>query len=136
MSAPVLSGGEAWYLRSAMAPELKMWIVVRSDLDMSTGKACAQAGHAVGRLHLIANDRDPEKFSAYISDAAAKITVRADSEHMLLRVEREAVAANLPACLVRDAGRSELPPGTATACAFGPAYHEELPSFLRRLRVL
>jgi PTH2 family peptidyl-tRNA hydrolase len=116
--------------------ELKMWLAVRTDLDMSLGKACAQAGHAFGHLHLVAQQQKPDVFGNYLGDATPKITVRADSEAALRRVHEEAKAAGIPSYIVHDAGRSELEPNTATVCAFGPAYHDELPSFLKRLRLL
>jgi PTH2 family peptidyl-tRNA hydrolase len=116
--------------------ELKMWLAVRTDLGMSIGKACAQAGHAFGHLHLVAQKQQPEIFSKYLEDATPKITVRADSETALRRVHEEARQAGIPTYIIHDAGRSELEPNTATVCAFGPAYHDELPAFLKRLRLL
>jgi PTH2 family peptidyl-tRNA hydrolase len=116
--------------------ELKMWLAVRTDLDMSLGKACAQAGHAFGHLHLLAQQQKPVVFKNYLENATPKITVRVDGESALLRVHNEAQAAGITSYIVHDAGRSELEPNTATVCAFGPAYHDELPSFLKRLRLL
>ena len=34
-------------------PELKMWLAVRTDLELSPGKLAVQAMHAAGWLHLI-----------------------------------------------------------------------------------
>lgn len=116
--------------------ELKMWLAVRTDLNMSLGKACAQAGHAYGHLHLIAQQQAPSLFVQYLEDATPKITVRVDGETALRRVQDEAKAADIPSYIVHDAGRSELEPNTATVCAFGPAYHDELPPFLKRMRLL
>lgn len=78
----------------------------------------------------------PALLQAYLEDATAKIVVAVTSEEALERVEREAAAASIPHQSVRDAGRSEIEPGTKTGCLFGPAYRDELPSYLRRLRTL
>jgi len=116
--------------------ELKMWLAVRTDIDMSLGKACAQAGHAYGHLHLIAQQLQPDLFADYLNHATPKITVRVENEIALRRVYEESKTAGISSYIVHDAGRSELEPNTATVCAFGPAYHDELPPFLKRLRLL
>ena len=114
--------------------KLKMWLAVRRDVTMSLGKAMAQSGHAFGRLYLSASREAPEAFAEYLAENETKITVRAKSEAGLLRVEREARAAGIPCQLVRDAGHTELPPNTATVCAFGPARYRDLPKYLQELR--
>lgn len=122
---------------AAAAPrELKMWLAVRTDLDLSIGKACTQAGHAYQEATIAAVAAGPERFEAYRAQSMPKISVRADGEAMLRRVAEEAGKAGLPHFLVTDEGRSEIPAGTVTMCAFGPAYRDELPGFLKRLRML
>jgi PTH2 family peptidyl-tRNA hydrolase len=116
--------------------ELKMWLAVRTDLPLSRGKLAGQAMHASGWLHLIVQAQNPALMEAYIADNTPKITVRADNAAALDRVEREAREAGIPYYTVADAGRSEIPPGTRTVCIFGPAYRDELPPYLRRLRQL
>ena len=81
--------------------------------------------------------RDLSQFMRWYEQAGTpKIAVRVDSERELLRVEREARAAGIGACLVVDAGLTELAPSTPTVCVFGPAYRDELPPFLKRLQLL
>lgn len=116
--------------------ELKMWLVVRTDLGMSPGKLAVQAMHAAATLHLELADFDPERLTAYLKEATPKICVKVSSLAELNRVAEEARKAVIPYCTIRDAGRSEVDPGTKTVCLFGPAYREELPPFLKRLQVL
>ena len=118
------------------ARELKMWLAVRTDLPVSVGKLLGQAMHAAGWLHLRVASEKPALLQEYLEDATPKIVVAVTSEDALERVEREAAAAGIPHQSVRDAGRSEIEPGTKTVCLFGPAYRDELPSYLRRLRTL
>lgn len=116
--------------------ELKMWLAVRTDLPLSRGKLATQSGHAYQWLTVRAMQQIPEVFQKYLRMATPKITVRVDGEGALHRVAEEAKKAGIPFYLVHDAGRSEVEPGTATVCAFGPAYREDLPSFLKRLQLL
>ncbi|RYD64973.1 MAG: aminoacyl-tRNA hydrolase [Verrucomicrobiaceae bacterium] len=116
--------------------ELKMWLVIRTDLTLTQGKFGAQVGHAFGRLYLHAARTVPALLSTYLADNEPKITVRVSSEAEMLRVEQEAQGAGIPCQLIRDAGRSEIEAGTITVCAFGPALRSGLPSFLKRLQLL
>lgn len=116
--------------------ELKMWLAVRTDIQMSKGKIAAQAMHASGWLHLIVANDKPALMRTYLDDHTPKIAVRVDSAAALDRVAEEAQAAGIPCYTVADAGRSEVEPGTRTVCIFGPAYRDELPAFLKRLRKL
>lgn len=116
--------------------ELKMWLAVRADLSLSPGKMAVQAAHAAGHLHLIVQHGHPDLLAAYLRDATPKIAVRVESEAALKRVALEASKAGIPCYTVADAGRSEIDSGTETVCMFGPAYRDELPSFLRRLQIL
>lgn len=113
-----------------------MWLAVRSDLALSHGKLATQAGHAFQHLTIVALERIPAVMAAYLAAATPKITVRADNEAALRRIEAEAMRAGVPAYLVCDAGRTEIEPGTPTVVAFGPAYREDLPPYLKRLRLL
>lgn len=117
-------------------PELKMWLAVRSDLPLSRGKLAVQAMHAAGWLHLIVAQDKPDLMRAYIEGATPKVAVSVDSGAALDRVEHEAKAAGIPCFVVADAGRTEIASGTRTVCMFGPAYRDDLPDYLRRLRLL
>ena len=116
--------------------ELKMWLAVRCDLDLSGGKLATQAGHAYQWLTIYAMQKAPEMLRDYLHMASPKIAVRVDSERELQRVQSEAEKADIPFYTVHDAGRTELEPGTATVVAFGPAYRDDLPPFLKRLQLL
>jgi len=116
--------------------ELKMWLAVRCDLDLSRGKLVTQAGHAYQWLTIRAMQETPGALRDYLNMASPKIAVRVDSERELQRVQSEAEKADIPFYTVHDAGRTEHEPGTETVVAFGPAYRDELPPFLKRLQLL
>ena len=101
----------------------KMVIVVRRDLDMGRGKACAQSAHAALGVYKRARRTDPDLVKAWEKLAAsAKVVLRADSEGELASLAAAATAAGLPSKTIADAGRTQVAPGTVTALAvLGPA---------------
>jgi PTH2 family peptidyl-tRNA hydrolase len=113
-----------------------MWLAVRQDIEISPGKLATQAGHAYQWHAVRALQQAPEVMRAYLETDTPKITVKARDEAMLRRVLAEAEAAGLVAVLITDAGRTEFAGPTPTVVAFGPAYRDELPPFLKRLQLL
>ena len=116
--------------------ELKIWFAIRSDLSMSSGKIAIQCAHAaVGlvKLHMAA-ESSWSRFEEYEAHNSPKIAVRIGSEKELDRVVEEC-KYRLLSYVVRDAGRSEVEPGTPTVVAFGPTYRSKLPPFLKRLQL-
>ena len=97
---------------------MKQAIVARSDLGMSTGKLAAQVAHA----SLSAYERaGTDAVAEWKRGGATKVVLRAGDERTLFELKETAEAAGLPAAIVRDAGHTQLEPGTVTALAIGPA---------------
>lgn len=101
--------------------EFKQVIVMRTDLKIGRGKMAAQAGHAavlgaenVRKLKL-------RWLNQWFASGQAKIVVRTPSLQGLLLVRSKAEALNLPVAEVDDSGLTQLPPGTKTCLAIGPA---------------
>jgi peptidyl-tRNA hydrolase len=79
---------------------MRIKVVYRKNLKMSPGKLAAQTGHAVLGLN-----------GAY---ASMSIVVLEASDKKF----QETKAAHPEACVVRDAGRTEVAPGTETVLAY------------------
>lgn len=112
-----------------------MWLAIRTDLGMSPGKIAVQAAHAASHLQMKAQYKSYALLMDYLRGPTTKVAVRVDSELALRRVASEAEAAGVLWYVVRDAGRSEVAPGSLTVCAFGPAYRAYLPAYLKRLQL-
>jgi PTH2 family peptidyl-tRNA hydrolase len=97
---------------------MKQAIVARKDLGMGEGKLAAQVAHASLMAY---EDADAKTQSAWKGEGQKKVVLRADSESQLFELAEKANAEGLPHAIVRDAGHTQLEPGTASALAIGPA---------------
>jgi peptidyl-tRNA hydrolase, PTH2 family len=97
----------------------KLALVVRADLGMGRGKIAAQVAHAAVAA-VLASSRSRD-FAAWLEEGQPKVVLKVASAEQLLEVARRADAAGLPVELIRDAGRTQVEPGTPTCCAVGPA---------------
>lgn len=116
-----------------MTEELKIWIVVRQDLDMPVGKMIAQGGHAVDWALASAPDDIVSKYRAQMTP---KITVKVKNLYALDRAFNEAKEAGLPCAYIIDEGRTVFPEPTPTCIGIGPCYRAELPKFVQRFQMM
>jgi peptidyl-tRNA hydrolase, PTH2 family len=98
---------------------VKLVLVVRTDLDMGRGKIAAQVAHAAVAATLAA--QGGADFAAWLDEGQPKVVLKVASAEQLAGIATQALAAGLPVEVIRDAGRTQLAPGTVTCCAIGPA---------------
>mmetsp|Transcript_25682 Transcript_25682/g.40252 ORF Transcript_25682/g.40252 Transcript_25682/m.40252 type:complete len:164 (-) Transcript_25682:36-527(-) len=101
--------------------ELKMVLLVRSDLGMSPGKVAAQCAHATLGAYRTASEGDVLTLQQWELSGEAVIVLKVESEEQLLELELNARGSNLVTHLTQDAGRTEVSSGTTTVAAIGPA---------------
>lgn len=118
----------------APAPEaLKMVLVVREDLGMSKGKVAAQCAHAALGGARRADEKATERWA---ENGETVVVVAAPDAGFLRRARDAAARAGLPHCLVADAGRTEVAPGTETVLAVGPGEVSRVDAITGQLRLL
>lgn len=102
---------------------MKQAIVVRTDIGMSGGKLAAQVAHASLSAYenAVAEARD-----AWKRGGQKKVVLRVDDERTLFELKEEADRAGVPNAIIRDAGHTQLEPGTVTALAIGPGAEAEI----------
>ncbi|SFR37013.1 peptidyl-tRNA hydrolase Pth2 [Halogeometricum limi] len=96
---------------------MKQAIVARADLGMGRGKLAAQVAHASLSAY---EDADRKARSEWKGSGQKKIVLKANGEDALFRLADEAERQGLPHAIVRDAGHTQLEPGTVTCLAVGP----------------
>lgn len=114
---------------------MKQVIVIRKELKMSRGKACAQVAHASVGACEIAMEKFKEWYEEWKRKGQKKVVVYVESEEDLINVYNHAKSQKLPCFIVADAGLTELPPGTKTAVAIGPAPDEKVDRITGRLKL-
>lgn len=115
---------------------MKQVIVVRSDLKIGKGKLSAHVAHASLEGYKIAKARDEEVVREWEAEGQKKIVVKAESEAEILELYEQAKRARVPCSLIRDAGLTQIPPGTITALAVGPWHEEEVDRLTGHLKLL
>ena len=97
---------------------MKQAIVIRTDLQMSTGKLAVQACHASVAAVLCAK---ADVLGRWDTDGQTKIALAVQSLAELENLKRQCEDMEIIHALIADAGRTELEVGTVTALAIGPA---------------
>jgi peptidyl-tRNA hydrolase, PTH2 family len=108
------TGESGIYRISAM----KQAIVIRTDLQMSTGKLAVQACHASVAAVLCAG---ADVLKRWENDGQTKIALAVHSLSELETLKTQCETMEIIHALISDAGRTELAEGTVTALAIGPA---------------
>ncbi len=105
---------------------IKQVILVRKDLKMGVGKVAAQASHASLSSYLEVNRLYPAVAEKWLSEGQTKIVLKVNDEKEAEEVKRKLREAKIPFKAVKDAGQTQVPPGTETAIGVGPYYEKEI----------
>jgi peptidyl-tRNA hydrolase, PTH2 family len=131
--------------------QVKQFIIIRTDLEMSVGKTAAQASHASMKIFfdkfMIQGKHYPEEnveYKVILTKEEAiwkdglftKIVKKVKNESQLLKVYEEAKAAGLNVSLIKDAALTELKEPAYTAIAIGPNYVDRIEPIIKRLQNL
>lgn len=97
----------------------KLVLVVRTDLKMGKGKIIAQCAHAAVEAYKSAR-KYPHILKNWEYSGQMKITVKVNNEDELMEIARNAEAAGLLTKIIKDAGHTQVAPGSRTVCGVGP----------------
>lgn len=113
-----------------------MWkqvIVVRKDLRMSQGKLAAQAAHASLEAYKATPFEGQLEWEAW---GSKKVILKVSSLKALIEIQKKAKKAELPYALIKDAGKTEVKPGTVTAIGIGPWSEDDIDKVTGDLQML
>ena len=101
--------------------EMKMVLVIRTDLGMTKGKIAAQCCHACLSAFQHASTSNPDYVKEWTYSGQAKVTLKCDGgEQELLALQSDARRRGLTAMSICDAGRTQIAAGSRTVLAIGP----------------
>ncbi len=123
-------------LSSSKTYEYKMVMVIRTDLKMSKGKMIVQACHAAVESSEVTKRENRELWKKWKNGNSKKVALRAESLEELLELHNKAFQLKVPCALIKDAGLTELPPGTTTALGIGPDKSEIMDKITGHLQLI
>lgn len=118
----------------------KQVIIVRKDIEMSSGKMAGQVAHAsCSVLQHIKKGKDEHDrvYNNWYKGGLdqKKIILQVKSLTKLENIMKKADSLGISYYPVRDAGYTELPPNTLTCIAFPPMKDEEIDPLTKKLRL-
>ena len=108
--------------------------LIRKDLNMGKGKIAAQVGHASLGLFLKVSKTNPKIAEFWSQQNFPKkfyFVLNEDDMDEKLFISKE---LNLNIKKIRDAGRTQIPSGSATVAAIGPITEDIIPSIVGTLK--
>ncbi len=114
----------------------KMAIVVRDDLKLSKGKLSVQVAHAAVSCAIKSEKNKSKYFSEWFSEGQKKVVLKTEDLDSLIKIFNEAKSVGLITELIKDAGLTEVPPGTITVLGIGPAPEDEIDKLVGKLKLL
>ncbi len=111
----------------------KQVIVVRNDLKLSKGKLAAQVAHASLEAYKKAEKDAVEEWEAA---GVKKVVLKVADLKELMSIYERLKAAKLKPSLIKDAGHTEVEPGTITCVGVGPVKETDVDRITGHLKML
>ena len=111
----------------------KQVILIRMDLELPKGKLGAQAAHAAVECVLKA---DSKNLKAWKAEGMKKVLLKVENEKELFKYIQFAKDKKMNTCVITDAGRTVVEPGTVTCGAIGPDEEEKIDEITGKLKIL
>jgi PTH2 family peptidyl-tRNA hydrolase len=113
--------------------DMKLVVLVRQDLKLPKGKLAAQVAHAA--VESVFNS-EKSKVDEWRSQGQKKVVLKVKDEQELMDFLRRAKTMKLKSCIITDAGRTVLEPGTRTCVGIGPDYDDKLDPLTGKLKMV
>lgn len=116
----------------------KMVLIVREDIAIGKGKTAALCAHAAVECYRQAsvNTKYRQLYESWLSQGQPKIVLRIPNEEQLMSLARSARDAGLIISIIKDAGKTQLCPGTTSTLGIGPGPKEVIDDLTLSLRLL
>ncbi|MFA5382750.1 MAG: peptidyl-tRNA hydrolase Pth2 [Candidatus Micrarchaeia archaeon] len=115
---------------------IKQVIVIRNDIKLGKGKLAGQVAHASVAGYRNVKQNTPQIIDKWEMEGEKKVVVKVEGEKELMDLFQRIKDKKIPVALIRDAGLTQITPGTKTCFAIGPWYENEIDEFTRDLKLL
>lgn len=115
---------------------IKQVIVIRKDINLSKGKLAGQVAHASVAGYRNVKKSNPDVIDMWEMIGEKKVVVKVDTEKELLDLFQKIKDNKIPVALIRDAGLTQIKPGTKTCFAIGPWYEDDIDKFTKDLKLV
>ena len=116
--------------------EYKQVILIRTDLKMGAGKKCVQSCHASVSSSDLTRIQNKNVWKSWKNMGQKKVVLKVSSMEQLKDIVKKLESEKLPYFVVKDAGLTQLSPGTTTAVGIGPAKAIDLDKITGDLKLL
>jgi len=96
---------------------MKQVIVIRGDLELSAGKIAAQACHASLAAWKVTDKVSKARWEL---EGEKVVVLKCGGLDELMELKNKAKALRISYAIIKDAGLTEVEPGTTTALGLGP----------------
>ena len=120
----------------AVKTPVKLVCVVNQSLKMGKGKVAAQVGHASVQAFLNAGVTHPAALEAWLATGQKKICLKVPDESHFAALVAGAKARDVAHHITQDAGHTQIPKGSRTVLALGPADESVLDELTGHLKLL
>lgn len=111
----------------------KQVIIIRKDLKLEKGKLISQSLHAaIGAIR----KTDKKVVDRWEQEGAKKIILRVNNLKEMRKIEKKVREEKIPYFMVKDAGLTQLKPGTITALGIGPVEENRIDKITGKLKLL
>jgi PTH2 family peptidyl-tRNA hydrolase len=116
--------------------DYKQVILIRTDLKMGAGKKCAQACHASLSASDLTRVKDKLIWKNWKNSGQKKVILKVSSMDEMGHIYSQLHKHKITSFLVKDAGLTQLTPGTTTALGIGPDLSEKIDKITGDLKLL
>ncbi len=119
---------------SALSDPPTMAFLCRVDLQLSAGKLAVQCAHAAVESLKQAKKSHSRMVQRWNESSSRKVCLAVEDESELEYFLELVQEASLPFAVIKDAGLTEVPPGTITVLGVGPGSRHTMDSLFQSLR--
>ena len=103
---------------------------------MSKGKIAVQVAHAAVTGAELARKKHRGWWRNWLGEGQSKVVLKVSGLEDLMKFKLKADESCLPTAIVEDRGLTQVPPGTITCVAIGPAPSSRIDEMTRELPLL